>query len=77
MEKWHPGGFDVIFMGSVLHLFGEEHNKIAIKNVRKILKSNGILAGRNMGSSAPGLKSTEFKGNDKRQRLDLKIRQKI
>ena len=60
--KWNPDGFDVIFLGSILHLFGEPQVKIILDNCRKILKPNGILYGRTLGSTIAGQKNYEIKG---------------
>jgi SAM-dependent methyltransferase len=48
--KWKPEGFEVVFLGSFLHLFNEEQVRTVLQNCKKILKSNGILLGRNLGS---------------------------
>jgi SAM-dependent methyltransferase len=61
MRKWKPEGFDIIFLGSVLHLFVEEQIKIALKNIHKILKPGGILMGRNGGADKPVARERELR----------------
>ncbi|ORX98147.1 S-adenosyl-L-methionine-dependent methyltransferase [Basidiobolus meristosporus CBS 931.73] len=55
--------FDVIYLGSFLHLFDRPQQETILRRVSQLLKENGVLFGKNLGSG--GVEST----------VDLKVGQ--
>jgi SAM-dependent methyltransferase len=55
MKQLYPKNFDIIYLGSVLHLFSEEQTKTAIQNCSQVLQEDGILFGRCVGMPTPGI----------------------
>ena len=56
------GKFDIIYTGSVLHLFSLDDQKILLENVKKLLKNGGHFIGRTTGLPEASNSHTEVRG---------------